>query len=133
MMLPKRKRWISKVYRDWVSGFPCAACGNSPPSDCHHFSEQGSGMGMKPDDAATLPLCRPCHDHWHSRAYLPIFEYKSTWKGAAADEATQFELARVRSMKLFYQAQASLLAKWIKDYSIDIPQGASDDGESEAF
>jgi hypothetical protein len=95
--------------------------------------ESDPGLARKVDDMFTVPLCRECHAHWHSKAYLPCYEYRSI--AAAPDHAQDtmaFRVAHEQSVALMYQQEAMLMAKWIKDYGIDIPQ-PEDDDESETF
>lgn len=65
-MLPSRKpkaakregRWKSQAHRDWVRGFACAFCGSKANIEVAHVRiGSGAGMGQKPDDWRTVPLC----------------------------------------------------------------------------
>lgn len=51
----------------------CAACGKTGPVDAAHiryayprYDALPTGMGRKPDDWRTTPLCRTCHTRQHS-------------------------------------------------------------------
>lgn len=84
MTLPQRKpkaakrasRWKSQAHRDWVRGFACAFCGSKTNTEVAHVRiGSGAGMGQKPDDWRSVPLCagpnsdingeRGCHDRQH--------------------------------------------------------------------
>lgn len=52
---------------DWVRNQPCCVpeCGRWP-SEAHHVrTAANSGVGLKPDDSFTVPLCRYHHDAYH--------------------------------------------------------------------
>lgn len=75
MTLPTRKtkrtkgmgRWKSQKHRDWVRGFHCANCDAEGPIEVAHVRiGSGAGVGQKPDDYRTVPLCKPCHTSQHS-------------------------------------------------------------------
>lgn len=56
---PKRaSRWKSIAHRDFVRGFACAMCGSmTGVIPAHVRIGSGAGMGQKPDDWRTAPLC----------------------------------------------------------------------------
>lgn len=55
-------------YLAFVRSKPCCFCFAPAPSDPHHFGPRG--MGTKTDDLRVVPLCRRCHDQWHSLAQV---------------------------------------------------------------
>jgi len=65
MRRPKRKRWESQKYTQWVKAQKCACCAN-PADDPHHIIGHGQGgMGTKAHDLFVIPLCRAHHDELH--------------------------------------------------------------------
>ena len=62
-MIPKNKPHRNKKYLDFIRSHPCVMCGN-PQTVPHHVrrSYWGAGMGVKPHDYVTLPVCVRCHD-----------------------------------------------------------------------
>jgi transcription elongation factor Elf1 len=69
-MLPRRKpkapkhasRWISPAHRAFIRTFACAMCDSMENVQCAHLRMgSGAGMGQKPDDYLTTPLCYTCH------------------------------------------------------------------------
>ncbi|MDO4251530.1 MAG: hypothetical protein Q4C68_08490 [Moraxella sp.] len=46
-----------------IRTLPCVHCQAPPPSQaCHaNWGQFGKGMGIKADDAYTIPLCHTCH------------------------------------------------------------------------
>ena len=74
---PKRIRWISPRFIEWVKTQPCACCGQ-PADDAHHLIGWGQGgMATKAHDIFTIPLCRVHHRQLHDnpaafeREYAP--------------------------------------------------------------
>lgn len=63
--LPKRDRWESKTYIQWVKSQACVIRGVKA-DDAHHIIGHGQGgMGTKAHDLFTIPLCREEHDALH--------------------------------------------------------------------
>lgn len=58
--------WRSPVYLKWVRERPCVRCEAPPPSEAAHVRMgNGGGMGLKPSDYRTVPLCHTCHALQH--------------------------------------------------------------------
>lgn len=96
--VPKDPPGRSEPYLAFVREHACCSCGAAGPSDPHHYAPkgQGGGMGMKCSDMRTVPLCRLCHDHFHSKGYVP---------GRFMARETHL---------LFMETQVSLLVEWIE-------------------
>ncbi len=67
---PKREsRWRSPAHTTFVRGFACAKCGSTVNIEAAHVRMgSGAGMGQKPDDFRTVPLCggaEGCHAAQH--------------------------------------------------------------------
>lgn len=59
-------RWKSTAHRDFVRGHACIVCDATAPIEVAHVRMNGAGgMGRKPDDWLTVPLCRDCHSTQH--------------------------------------------------------------------
>jgi len=60
------KRVRSKKHMATVREGGCSICGN-PVADAHHLRTVGDarGLGIKPGDDKTIPLCRLHHDELH--------------------------------------------------------------------
>lgn len=76
---------------------PCLRCGQDPCGEAAHV-RMGShaGMGRKPDDSATVPLCHGCHMDQHAVGELsfwdvvgiaPLTVAASLWRLSANIEA----------------------------------------------
>ena len=71
----KATRWRSTAHRDFVRGFACAMCGSTANIETAHVRmNSGAGIGEKPDDWRTVPLCGiqspencGCHRKQHGR------------------------------------------------------------------
>lgn len=81
--IPKPKRERDEKYLAWIRTQPCLVhasypCeklhGNAGTIDAHHVRERGKGgVGTKPSDRRTVPLCRIAHENYHSMG-RPEFE-----------------------------------------------------------
>jgi hypothetical protein len=50
----------------FIRQLPCTACGQIAPSEAAHIrSGSDAGLGMKPSDRFSLPLCSECHALQH--------------------------------------------------------------------
>lgn len=48
---------------EYIRTLPCVICDAPPPSEaCHLRMGLGGGMGIKPDDRLTIPMCHRHHD-----------------------------------------------------------------------
>lgn len=56
----KVSAYRSEAWRRAVASLPCAECGAPPPSQAAHINHLGKGLGLKPPDVFTVPLC-PTH------------------------------------------------------------------------
>jgi hypothetical protein len=55
----------SERYLALVRALPCAQCGAMPSEAAHsNLLIHGKGKQIKASDAASFPLCRPCHAHF---------------------------------------------------------------------
>jgi hypothetical protein len=58
----------NEKYLEFIRKQPCVVCG--APAEVHHQrdnipSEYAGGMGLKPYDLLSIPLCRECHVKAH--------------------------------------------------------------------
>lgn len=62
----------SRAYLHFVIEHPCLGCG-AKAEHAHHFgkSRGGGGIGLKPHDTFTVPLCADCHATVHRNGTLP--------------------------------------------------------------
>lgn len=66
MRLPKRLRWESRDYLNWVKTQPCECC-QQQSDDPHHLIGWGQGgMATKAHDIFSIPLCRKHHTELHN-------------------------------------------------------------------
>lgn len=85
----RRKREKSSKYLDFIRSLPCVLCGDNVSVEAAHIrfadaraDKRQTGMGEKPDDVWTLPLCGRHHrvQHemnerafWFAKDVDPIF------------------------------------------------------------
>lgn len=67
---PKRSsRWRSQAHLNFIRSFACVRCDGARKTDAAHVRMgSGAGMGQKPDDYRTVPLCTGtdgCHARQH--------------------------------------------------------------------
>jgi hypothetical protein len=55
----------SEAHRRFVASLPCCICAAAPTQTAHIRSNGEGGMGLKPCDRLTIPLCPPCHFRQH--------------------------------------------------------------------
>lgn len=77
LKIPTRR---DKKHLKFVASLPCIKCYSTPCDAAHIRLRTGGGMGMKPGDDWTVPLC-----HMHHRAQHQIGE--ATFWGLHIDEA----------------------------------------------
>jgi hypothetical protein len=57
---------LSPSHLDYIRNLPCIFCGRRSPSVAAHIrTGTDGGMGLKPSDRFTLPLCDADHKHQH--------------------------------------------------------------------
>jgi hypothetical protein len=66
------KRQRSPAHLDFVRSLPCIVCGDDTATEAAHIryadpraGKRQTGMGERPDDEWTLPLCGRCHRDQH--------------------------------------------------------------------
>lgn len=80
----KRPTRAARIHDDGhlalVRKCPCLSCGMDPAGVAAHVRASSAthgkpnpGMGVKPDDKWTLPLCNECHDRQHQIGELPFW------------------------------------------------------------
>lgn len=69
----KHPRIKDDAHLTFVRSLPCASCGNNTSCEAAHlrlgnlkYGKQHTGMGEKPSDRWTLPLCSLCHREQHA-------------------------------------------------------------------
>ena len=78
---PKTKAARDNKYLAFIRGLPCAVCGKPGPSEAaHQRILQGGGIGLKPSDYETIPLCSGCHKLEHAMGSLYLWNYRSGLK-----------------------------------------------------
>lgn len=99
MTLPRRipkpakraTRWRSPAHTTWVRGFACCVCGSMTNIEAAHVRlGSNTGLGQKPDDWRTVPLCAGphadidgmlgCHNRQH------VIGEATFWRGASVDQ-----------------------------------------------
>ena len=77
-------------YVKWVRTQPCCGCGVYGV-EAHHV-RVGSGMGKRPLDLHTIPVCRACHMKCHASEYT--IEDQLRWMYQTQNRATAESLIK---------------------------------------
>ena len=69
MLIPKTKTVRDSRHLDFIRELPCCVCGKSSGKSqaAHVRLGNGGGMGMKPGDDFTIPMCAACHHSQHQK------------------------------------------------------------------
>jgi hypothetical protein len=59
----------------FIRGLPCMICGARPSEAAHVRRGTDGGIGVKPSDRFSLPLCRAHHDAQHSNGEVSFWAY----------------------------------------------------------
>ena len=71
----KKKTPRDPVYLDFIRAQDCCTCGRPAPSQAAHVRIRGGGgMGLKPSDYRTVPLCAACHGRQHGLGEKTFWE-----------------------------------------------------------
>jgi len=81
--MQKQKTIRSAKHRAFIRTLPCVVCGG--PSEAAHIRRgTDGGMGMKPSDSYTVPLCPHHHREQHNIGELRFWYPYSGWEAAKA-------------------------------------------------
>jgi hypothetical protein len=72
---PKRSsRWRSAAHCNFIRSFACSVCHSTAAIEVAHVRKgSGAGIGQKPDDWRTVPLCRDHHAMQHTIGEGPFW------------------------------------------------------------
>jgi hypothetical protein len=71
---PKRNSRKRVQHLAFVRELPCVACGKAAPSEAAHVrTGTDGGIGMKPADRYSVPLCTTCHAKQHRLGELTFW------------------------------------------------------------
>lgn len=65
--MQKQTKIRSKKHTTFLRELPCCSCGQSPACGAHIRIGGNAGIGQKPCDSRTVPLCNECHNRQHNR------------------------------------------------------------------
>ena len=107
---PKNRPARDKKYLAFIRGLPCAVCGKPGPSEAaHQRILQGGGIGLKPSDYETIPLCADCHHIEHAVGSLSLWNYHSGMKFTDKSELRDHIKAECRKLVKLYQNERGIL------------------------
>lgn len=76
-MMLKRPREKDDKHLDFIRCLPCCVCGDNTATEAAHlrtgnldYGKRHTGMGEKPSDKFTVPLCGRCHRAQHNAREL---------------------------------------------------------------
>lgn len=95
----------AKAHLDWVRGLPCCICGNNIQTEAAHIrmscewaGKGETGLGRRPSDHFTVPLCSDCHrgpkgqhsmnerEWWTQRGKDPVCIALALWAATGNQE-----------------------------------------------
>lgn len=73
--MQKQKKIRNPKHTRWIATLPCCLAGRDIPCGgdvvaAHIRMGSGAGMGQKPDDNLTVPLCHAHHNFQHTKGEL---------------------------------------------------------------
>lgn len=87
----------------YIRGLPCLVCGNNIETEAAHIrmadqraAKNNPGIGAKPDDKWTVPLCGRCHreqhemnegEFWDTQMIDPVFVAMALYLNTGNQEA----------------------------------------------
>lgn len=81
---PNPKRSASHL--DFIRSMPCCVCGHSPRSEAAHVrAGTDGGLGVKPSDRFTVPLCHDHHRIQHTIGELAFWSQRGVDPTALAE------------------------------------------------
>lgn len=83
-MLGRSNRKAEKHLR-FIRNLPCLVCGAYGSEACHIRYGTGGGMGLKPHDKFTVPLCHDHHMLQHSVGEVSFWD----WAGDGVEHAVE--------------------------------------------
>ena len=112
----RRPRQRSGLHLKWIRTLPCAICGKQGGIHAAHLraaslrhGKLGTGIGQKPDDAWTTPLCAEHHilgetaqhqdqelKFWAEHGVDPFVLALSLWRASGDDDVAFLILAEAR-------------------------------------
>lgn len=100
--LPKRKaksgRWKSQAHCNWLRGFACCACDSDVCIEVSHIRiGTDGGMGRKPSDYYSLPLCKICHQSLHQKGERTFYDVNNI---SALELAVEFAKASPKAAEI---------------------------------
>lgn len=80
----RRPRVHDEKHCEFIRKLPCIVCQDNISTQCAHIrmsdariAKVNPGVGAKPDDKYTLPLCGECHAKQHSMNENKFWEYRN--------------------------------------------------------
>jgi hypothetical protein len=110
----KRPRKHNPKHLEFVRQLPCAVCGDPTSTEAAHvrsahlkYGKRPTGMGEKPDDRWTVPLCGAHHREQHSmnemefwrREGIDPFTLAMSLEGVTGEEATALNIIALHKGK----------------------------------
>lgn len=95
---PIHKTPRNKRYLEWMRLQTCCSCGAEShperPSEAAHVRlGMGGGIGLKPSDYRTVPLCRYCHAEQHAKGERTFWARMEEDRGMGAELVILVHLA----------------------------------------
>lgn len=89
MLRQRHPRNRDNGHLDFIRSLRCAVCGDNTSVEAahirsanRHYGKRHTGLGEKPDDLWTLPVCSRCHRKQHSMNEVQFYQSRNIdpWK-----------------------------------------------------
>jgi hypothetical protein len=115
-MRQRQPRVHDETHLDFIRSLPCVMCGDDTSTEAAHlrtgslrYGKKHTGMGEKPHDRWTLPLCGSCHRQQHQGNELEFwlnqginpFVLAMSLHNATGDHEAAMEVLKEQARQVF--------------------------------
>ena len=117
----------NEKYRTFIKEMYCSVTGSCGP-DIHHITGHGmGGMGTKPGDLFSFPLCRHEHTTLHHDRVLWEGHHGSQWLYVANALRHAVDMGAIESEQVIYEINSQMTNEDDKKFLLKQLEGISDE------
>lgn len=106
MLIPKTTYIRNEKHRRFIASLPCLICSSEDVQAAHIRRGNSCGVGLKPCDSLTVPLCIRCHAKQHEVGELVFYKDYAGYEAASALARRIYKITSNR------EAALRLIAEW---------------------